>query len=611
MCGIAGYIGKKPLSTPRIDHTLDLMRNRGPDFSGYQYYKDGDAYIYLLHSRLSIVDLEPRSHQPYHCGQCTLIFNGEIYNYLEIRRELIKRNYQFETTSDTEVLIKAYLEFGSACVDWFEGMWAFAIYDRRKKVVLLSRDRFSEKPLYWARHEDGIYFGSETKFLRQLDSRQNPIDEHHLLRYLILGYRALHKGNDTFYSGIKAVQSSTNILIDMELKCREEKYWSPVVPINEPILDLQEAIDGARECLIDSLRMRLRSDVPIAFCLSGGVDSAALVSIAAKELNVDTYTYSIIDNDPRYNEKDNIDATIQNTGCSNVALTLTPGNVLERIGQLVKYHDAPVATISYFVHSMLIEQMAKAGFRIAISGTSADELFTGYYDHFLLHLYEVKEAESFDMHKKNWEQYIRPMVRNDVLRDACLYIKNPEYRDHVYDNNAEFRKAVKVPFDEQFHETPFVDNLMRNRMLNELFCEATPLILHEDDLNSMYYSMENRSPYLDRRLYEFLWRVPRSQLIQEGYGKYILRQAMRGIVADPVLNDRRKKGFNASIESLVDFDDPVVREWMFDENSEIYNLIDRKFVMSLVEGSRTLNHYSKFLFSFISAKLFLSGGIVA
>tara|TARA_Y100000588_G_scaffold395088_1_gene519742 strand:- start:8452 stop:9258 length:807 start_codon:yes stop_codon:yes gene_type:complete len=254
---------------------------------------------------------------------------------------------------------------------------------------------------------------------------------------------------------------------------------------------------------------------------------------------------------------------------------------------------------------MLSEAMSEQGYKISVSGTAADEIFSGYYDHFLLHLYEVRETSKYSQHLTNWKRNLRPFVRNPVLVQPELYRNNPKFRDHIYDSSDEFREYLKIPFHEEFYETKYAENLFQNRMINELFHESTPLILHEDDLNSMCFSIENRSPFLDKRLYEYMASIPREYLIQDGYGKYILRQAMQGIVNEQVLFDRRKKGFNASINTIFDFNDEDVRECFIGGDSQLYDLIDRKKVSELFDNRTQLNNYSKFLFSVLSTKIFL------
>lgn len=271
MCGIAGYIGRAPTDPVRIQHTLDLMENRGPDHCDHLAIRDGGLNVLLLHSRLSIVDLDARSNQPFTIGDCSLVFNGEIYNYVELRQQLRQRGVRFTTESDTEVLLQAYLMYGPSCVDHFEGMWSFAIYDRRRGALFLSRDRFAEKPLYYVPTDDGLFFGSEVKFIETLSGQPLRVNLKQVFRFLVNGYRSLNKHDQTFFTDVREVPYASNLEVGYDLKPRLARYWEPRWAPRPMTLD--EAVDGFRHHLSESVRIRLRADVPLAFCLSGGVDS--------------------------------------------------------------------------------------------------------------------------------------------------------------------------------------------------------------------------------------------------------------------------------------------------------------------------------------------------
>ena len=216
-------------------------------------------------------------------------------------------------------------------------------------------------------------------------------------------------------------------------------------------MSLEDAIDGTRDKLLESVRLRLRADVPLAFCLSGGIDSAAIVSIATKEFGANVTTFSIIDEDERYDERDNIISTVEDIGCEHHLISASQDNPLERLIKLIDYHDAPIATISYFVHSMISEAIDQGGFRVSFSGTSADELFTGYYDHFILHLNEVRDDENYDQFLNDWSEHVGNFIRNPDLKNPDLYFENPNFRNHIFDGSNEisffssnpFRKLIK------------------------------------------------------------------------------------------------------------------------------------------------------------------------
>jgi len=603
MCGIAGYIGKNQINPSILNKTLVLMKNRGPDFQDYKEFQVQDTFIYLLHSRLKIIDLDKRSNQPFTIDNCTLIFNGEIYNYVELKKQLEIDGVVFRTSSDTEVLLRYYLKYGEKCVHYFEGMWSFCIYDANKKKLFLSRDRFAEKPLYYLETANGLFFGSEIKFIKALCQKQLSVNNNHLLRYLVNGYKSLYKIEETFFLEIRELRYAQNMIIDIPLTKKINRYWKPEVDINHQ-LTLEEAIEGTKHHFIESMKIRLRSDVPLAFCLSGGVDSAAIASVASKEFGYDIATFSIIDSDERYNEYDNIKATIDDLDCKHTLIELEHANTLEQLQKLITYHDAPIATISYLIHSFLSKEINNNGYKVAFSGTSADELFTGYYDHFNLHLYEMRNSVDYPGYLANWKANTGKFVRNPYFSNPELYFENPDIRKQIYLNNEIFASKLSKHFKEDFIEENFCSSLLKNRMLNELFHEATPVILHEDDLNSMRYSVENRSPFLDSHLFKFAYSIPNKLLIKDGYGKYILRESVKGILNDTVRLDRRKKGFNASIKSLINFNSKEQKDYLLTD-SPVFDLVDRKKISDIFEMEDMPNSYSKFLFNFINVKMFL------
>ena len=228
------------------------------------------------------------------------------------------------------------------------------------------------------------------------------------------GYKALYKTQDTYFENVKELQHATNLSITKAGRNEAKRYWNPSCKIDHG-MSSEDAVDGSREALLNSVKIRLRADVPLAFCLSGGVDSAAIASIAVKKFGSKVKTFSIIDSDERYNEKDNIMATIKDIGCDHHLISASQQNPLERLEKLIEYHDAPIATISYYVHSMISESLHIGGYRVSFSGPSADELFTGYYDHFLLHLNEMRNTDDYDNCLHDWTGNILPFIKETPI----------------------------------------------------------------------------------------------------------------------------------------------------------------------------------------------------
>ena len=608
MCGIAGHAGPSGPDATRRDAALARLACRGPDANGSTSEPFGRGTVDLVHTRLSIIDLDPRSDQPFTLEGCTLVYNGELYNYRELRTELSRAGHPFMTDSDTEVLLRAYLAWGPACVERFEGMWAFALHDGRSGALMLSRDPFGEKPLFLLEDEDGLWFASETGALVALRGRRPSIDRDHVIRSVVHGHKVLHQHDATFHLGVRELPPATTLVVHPDGRRDEHRHWRPVLA-PDPAMDARTAAEGVRERLVASMALRMRSDVPVAFALSGGIDSSSLVSIAAKVLGHSVSTFSIIDPDPRYDERANVAATVADTGATSTLVELRPDtDHLARLRMLVRSHDAPVATISYLVHAMLSEAIAASGHRVAISGTGADEILTGYFDHFLMHLAAVHGTPAYAPALAAWQEHVAPLVRNPMLTDPLLFVRDPEFRDHILLQRDRFRATLRdevaAGWDERFKETRYTDDLLRNRMLNELLGEVVRVILRQDDLNSMTYSVENRSPFLDRSLFAFAATIPTPLLIRDGWNKVVLRDAMEGILNDQVRLSREKRGFNASLTSLFDLSAPDVRE-AFLGDSAIFELFDRERIRSVLDSGEYPNSVKKFLFSFLSAKTFL------
>lgn len=604
MCGIAGYFGSCQIPQSNIEACLTLMNHRGPDFATHKQWTNTTGNnILLLHTRLSIIDLDPRANQPFNYNDKWIALNGELYNYVERREDLTARGCSFRTSSDTEVLLQAIDHDGWGILDWCEGMWAFAVYNESEGSLSLCRDRFGEKPLYIYHDETGLYFGSEVKFIIALLGHNLEVNIDQIYRYLINGYRSLYKYGATFFKGLTELPSSALLHIMPDGSEKTETYWKLDYRPDDS-MTYDEAVDGVRKRLIRSLEMRLRSDVPLAFCMSGGVDSNSLISIAKQVFGYDVHGFTIVNTDSRYEENDMVDCVISELKIKHTPIPLNTKDFLKNLRRLIQEHDAPIYTISYYTHWLLMESIAEHGYRVSVSGTAGDELFSGYFDHHLMYLYDIRNDSSHPSARKSWEKYILPIVRNPCLQDPDRFIKTPGFRDHLYLDADEFRKYLVHGWNEPFSEENFTDDLLRNRMLNELFIEVIPVILHEDDLNAMFFSIENRSPFLDRELAEFCNKIPSKYLIRDGIAKIILRDAMRGIVPDKIVDNRRKVGFNAPIFDLLDVHDPQVRDTVFSP-SPIYNIIRKETIEELFTREKLSNSESKFLFNFLNAKIFL------
>ena len=605
MCGIAGYLGSRVLDDDALRACTEAMKRRGPDHQAWRRWDAPDGrHLVLLHSRLSIIDLDPRANQPLGAHGAWIVFNGEMYNFLERRRELEGMGEPFATNSDTEVLLRAIARQGWEVLDRCEGMWSFAHWDESSGMLTLCRDRFGEKPLYILRTGDGVYFASEPKFIAALLGQRLRPNLNHLRRYLVNGYKALYKGRETFFEGMEELPAGHVLRFGPRREERLAPYWTPTFGQDES-MSYEQAVSGTRERLIRSVELRLRADVPLAFCMSGGIDSNALIGIANRVFGYDVHGFTIVNSDARYEEQDMVDLAVRELGVRHTPIPVTTEGFLPGLREVVRYHDAPVYTISYYAHWMLQRSIAEHGYRISVSGSAADELFTGYYDHHLAYMQAVSGDPSLGpASRRAWTEHVQPIVRNPHLRNPDLFINDPAFRDHIYMDADGFADYLTQHWAEAFAEEHYCDGLLRNRMANELFKETVPVILHEDDCNAMYYSVENRSPFLDRDLFEFCQRIPTRHLVQDARAKSVLRDSVRGLAPQELLDNRRKVGFNAPIHSFLDVSDPAVRAQVL-ADSPVFDLIRRDKIGNLLEKPDLPNSESKFLFYFLTTKLFL------
>jgi asparagine synthase (glutamine-hydrolysing) len=612
MCGIAGFFGNDFLPKNTINRTLNLMSRRGPDFSNFKIFTDkkNSLNLFLLHSRLSIIDLEKRSNQPFTVGNYTIIFNGEIYNYLELKKKLISQGVKFNTLSDTEVLLKAYIHYGVKCFDELEGMWAFAIWDDKKKELILSRDRFGEKPLYFYNSNKGIFFASETKLIRELSSDKLEVNYDKVTNYILNGFKSVHKNSETYFNKVESFKPGNYRIINFEsiFKNNAKKYWE--LKFRPRNISFYDAVDEVKFLLNKSIKYRLRSDVPIGFCLSGGIDSNTLVAIAKKKFHCDFNTYSIVDNSSKiYNELTNITKSQKYLKLKhkNFFVTSNKVNYLDDFEKFIKYYEQPIPTSNYFLQHYLMKFINKDKIKVVFSGTGADEIFSGYYDHILQYISLIKKDKNFKEVVKKFKLGALKYIHNPIFKDPYYYIKDFRSRSHIYP----YVKYKKYFEDEAilnlkaFNEENFCTDLMRNRMQNELFHEGVPICLDCEDKNAMYYSIENRSPYLDKKLVEFVYSVPTKHLMKFSRTKSLLREASKGLVIEDVLNDQEKKGFNVSVNSLFNLDNLNTLYERLGKNNPIFSLIKKDKINNIIKDKKNYQENSKLIFSLISSAFFL------
>lgn len=617
MCSISGFFGTRKIAPDTIRECLTRMGRRGPDASSFiEIPLSREGFCYLLHSRLSILDLHERAGQPMLRGNTIVATNSEVYNYLELTNDLLGKEYSFITQCDTEVLVSAIDDKGSNAFRDFNGMYAIASFNYDRQLLTVARDSFGELPLYLLRSPEGVYFSSEVECLWILSGQKPAVNTPHLQRYLVHGYKSLYKElHDSFFHNVLPLPRNTVLELKLDghnqLQSNQISHpWQPKWHQNSSReMSYEEAVRGVKERLIRSMELRLRADVPIAFCLSAGIDSTSLMSIAQRIHRYPVHGFHAWVNDERYLEKEETERFVKELNIHSTFLEIKPEKTLTRMREIVKWRSAPIMTLTFWAHHLLMQQVREEGFKVVISGTAADEIFCGYFDHPLwqiAELWKMMEGRTANEKADEWLSTYGRFVRNPLLKNPYTFAENPQLRDYIYLDWEEFASYLTAPFQEPFEEVQYADNLLRNRNLNELFEETTPVILHEDNIGASYWGLENRSPYLDTDLVEFALSIPTEYLIRNGLGKAVLRDAMRGIVPDWVLDNPRKIGWNLGVESVLDLRYYPLRNEIL-EPSPIWSLVNRdKFANLLINDNAVHdNAKSKFIWSVVQAKLFL------
>jgi len=605
MCGIAGYIGKDKINSKELNLLKRKMKNRGPDNFGSNIALLENINVYLFHSRLNIVDLTNKANQPFIINNYLVIFNGEIYNFKKLKSELIKKGYSFKTNSDTEVLLTMYIEYKEKCVSFFRGMWAFCIWDMKKKIFFLSRDSFGEKPLFFLKNKKNFYFGSEVKYIKTLLNKKLEVNQELIKKSLLYGYKSIHKNNQTYFKNIYSVNPGESLILDykLNLKVKKIENFNPrKIKENNKLKD-KHIINNIKNLVVKSVKETTVSDVPVAISLSSGIDSSVILGILSKKLKLNIKAFSLIDRG-KYNEKYLIEKNVKKNKISCDYVDIDYSEFISKLKSIIDYQDQPISTITYFAQNQLMKEVSKKKYKVILSGSGADEMFAGYYDHFrqLATSLNKKQINEYFFY---WKKFYLTKINNKRLKNFFHYKKNPRDKTLIYDYNDKINSYIKFNYKYQITEKKFYKSLLRNRMLNELFFEITPATLRHEDLNCMQYSIENRSPFLDMDILNFMNTVPSSKLIQKGYLKYFLRTAFKDILLKDIYSNRDKIGFNASLKFFLKEENKKKLKDFFLKDKVMKKFVDMKKIYSLVQDVNRNSTLDKFLFNVMNIKLFL------
>ncbi len=546
MCGIWASIGLDP---PRA--VIEAVAHRGPDGTGWREFDTAAGRLVLGHRRLAVIDTSEAGLQPmsYADGRYWLVYNGMIYNHVELRRELESLGHRFRSSCDTEVLLAAYAEWGEACLVKLNGMFAFVVWDAEARTLFAARDRFGVKPLYWTTINGGFAFASEIKqfaacpgFTAGLDAAQ---------AYDFLAYAQLDHSSSTFFRDVRQLRGGECLVLDLadrlpDAEIAPRRWYDRPVPAETEMSD-GEAVGRLRDLLEDSVRLRLRSDVPVGFCLSGGLDSSAIVGLAdgqdpAREL----VTVSACYDDRAIDERDYIDMV--NARATTRPIRVFPsGDELAQCAEQVIYaHDGPVVSTSMFAQWRVFEAARDAGLTVMLDGQGADELLGGYLGSFRpFHAGLLRKSRFRAMWREMAAERRRhgTSVRSHAaalcigglpmpLRRALRRSRAGGRHDWL-DRDFVRGRASPVP------EFTDLEGLINSHM----FETSLPMLLHFEDRNSMAHGIESRLPFLDHRVVELLIGLGARYKIVDGETKWLLRRAMSDVLPAAIRDRQDKIGF--------------------------------------------------------------------
>lgn len=545
MCGISGIINhsNQLVSEKEISEMNQLIYHRGPDGDGF-YFGDNFAFG---HRRLAILDLSEDGRQPMkYKDDYVITFNGEIYNYIEIREILIQKGYTFHSKSDTEVILAAYDFWGDACVLQFNGMWSFALYDKKKNRLFCSRDRFGVKPFYYTISANQFIFGSEIKqllpFLPKI-SCNNKV----LLDYLIVGIEEYN--NETFFEGIVKLEQGSNLVYDLSNHQFEiTKYYHLELDSSLKNLNEEEAIKKYHEQLTQAVKLRMRSDVEVGTCLSGGLDSSSITSISSSIMKqMEGKPIKAIHakaEEKNIDESDFAAEVVAYCGANMEIVTPTFDDFYRVLDKVIHSQEEPFGSPSVVLQYFVLEKAREQNCIVMLDGQGGDESLLGYekyYPAFLLEKKGFKKVSEFLHSSKNsklskmdllkyYVYFTNYSIRLRRLKKRHNYIK-PAVLDH-------FQSEILKELSKKYLTIDALQEL-------EISKTQLPHLLRYEDKNSMLHSVETRLPFVDYRCVEMALSMPNAYKIKNGWTKYLLRKGMEGKLPDTIIWRKNKLGFNA------------------------------------------------------------------
>jgi len=586
MCGILGLVrlDGKPVDRSQFVSAARLLAHRGPDDEGYLFVEtatgeyaiagntDTPQSIYesrfsyspkgtvaqvlerpynlaLANRRLAVIDLSPAGHQPL-CnedGTLWIIHNGEVYNFEELRRDLERLGHRFVSHTDSEVILHSYEEWGADCVRRFNGMWAFSIWNSRRRELFCSRDRLGVKPFHYVSRAGLFAFASEIKPLLALGASPEP-NASLIQDFLLWGL--LDHTEESFFSEVRKLPAASNLVVGETGRLTTERYWNLSVSDSYPSeRSDEEYAEEFGELFTDAVRLRLRSDVPIGSCLSGGLDSSSIVCTVnrllepaqAGQASPRQRTFSACYADPRFDERPFIDAVIERTGAEKTLIFPSPEGFASELDRILWHQEEPFGGTSIYAQWKVLAAARKTGTIVLLDGQGSDEQLAGYRKFYLFYLmYLARKRRCVHLLDEAMHLLLSPAILGTLnLRKGWRYFR---VWDRVLGASDLLRARPSEALPARPAELGYAGSL-GERMRADLLSFSLPVLLRYEDRNAGAHAVEPRLPFLDVRLVEKVASLPLSQKLQHGWTKFVLRNALKGTLPEAVRRRKSKLGF--------------------------------------------------------------------
>lgn len=598
MCGISGVINKQfiNINPDEIKIINDLIAHRGPDDEGFYF---GENFA-LGHRRLSILDLSSDGHQPMmYMDKYIITYNGEIYNYVEIKNELLQEGYQFNSKTDTEVILAAYDKWGFECVKRFNGMWSFAIHDKEKNILFCSRDRFGVKPFYYSDTATKFIFGSEIKQILSGMGNDNFANMSSIRDFLIEGYS--DHTNETFFEGVYNLPAGHNLIYLLkENNFQKIKYYS-LDADSDLALDEASAVERFIVDFKRSIDYRLRSDVKVGTCLSGGLDSSSIAGLSSLIYKKKSLTkFQAIHAKSTEKKSDESNYAQELASNCNIDLCIIEPKVeefIKSIDEVIYCQEEPFASPSVFMQYFVFKKAKEIGCKVMLDGQGGDEIMLGYERYYPAYLRSIPLYDAIN------ELFLMKNNSRLSMKDLLgyfLYFSISKIRILIIKNKFSYIKDTYLK--NFFHIIRSTESYLNIREMQKLEIESLqlPHLLRYEDKNSMRHSIEARLPFLDYKLVETCLGIKNSLKIKNGWTKYILRIAMTGLIPKNILWRKIKFGFDAPEDSwikeiMADMESSITQSDLLKKilKSEInFKIIDKKTLWKLYSIAKWETIYS-------------------